>query len=317
MQYQHAALINGGICEEINYNSSIIGDQCIKWNKLENISIIGSNAVGSIVDGNGHSGWYNSNLKTNNRPCLLNLMWINNLYISNITFTNSPFWTIHPLFSSNIIIEYIIINTDGPNTDGIDPDSSNNIIIKNNYITTGDDCIAIKSGKNKDGILIGISSNNITIINNIFGNGHGISIGSEMSGNITNILFKNLTLINTENGPRIKSCVGRGGMVSNITYEDIIFNNIGNGFSIDQFYSSNDCDSSNNNELVPIFENFTFNNIYGTVSDDAGEFECLKQKPCVNIIMNNVNITKYKNGFQCQYAYGIANNVSPSSCLDS
>ena len=140
MGYQHAALINGGLCESIDYNNSAIGDQCKKWTKLENVSIIG-NGNTSIIDGNGHSGWYNSNLDNNDRPNLLDLMWIDNLYITKVLLTNSPFWTLHPLFSNNILIENITILTDGPNTDGIDPDSCSNVLIRNNYISTGDDCI--------------------------------------------------------------------------------------------------------------------------------------------------------------------------------
>ena len=89
-------------------------------------------------------------------------------------------------------------------------------------MSTGDDCIAVKSGKNLDGRLVGIPTNNVTIRNMIFGQGHGISLGSEMSGNITNVHFHNLTQDGTENGVRVKSCPGRGGVIRDILYEDMV-----------------------------------------------------------------------------------------------
>ena len=314
MGYQHAALINGGICEEMNYNSSAIGDQCIKWKKLENVSILGNNGT---IDGNGDSGWYNGTLKNNNRPCLLNLMWINGLYVSNITLTNSPFWTLHPLFSTNILIENISIFTSAPNTDGIDPDSCNNVIIRNCYLSTGDDCIAIKSGKNEDGRLVGIPSNNITIENCIMFNGHAISIGSEMSGNVTNVLFKNISMTNVNSGPKIKSCIGRGGMVENITYSNITLNNAQNGMQITEYYKNGDCLNNSDTAInIPIIKHVHFDDIKGTVVDQAGFFDCLKQMHCTNLTMNNIDITKYGTGFHCEYASGTATDVSPRPCLE-
>ena len=138
-----------------------------------------------------------------------------------------------------------------------------------------------------------------------------------MSGNVTNILFSNLNLQNTERGPRIKSCVGRGGMVSNITYDNIKFNNIDTAISISQFYSSNDCDNQDSKKNVPIFKDFTFKNLKGTVTGDAGDLQCLSQLPCQNIVLENINITKYKDGFKCQYVYGSSHDVSPPSCVKS
>eukprot|EP01084_Bolivina_argentea_P048219 88847_1 len=109
MNMTHSSLLNGGICKNLTYNSSVIGDQCKNnWKTLRNVKIYGY----GTVDGNGHSGWYNSPY-ADNRPALLQLMWIDGLTIFNITATNSPFWTVHPLFSNNIWIENITVNTDG------------------------------------------------------------------------------------------------------------------------------------------------------------------------------------------------------------
>ena len=148
-----------------------------------------------------------------------------------------------------------------------------------------------------------------------FKSGHGISIGSETSGNVTNVIFRNLTLDGTETGVRIKSCMGRGGMVSNITYQNMTITNVGVAISIDQFYDSNSC--SNGNEYPPIFKNFNVLNIYGEVKNEAGDFKCLSEMPCHHIMFNNVNIHKSESGFHCENAYGTAVNVYPESCLKS
>ena len=219
--------------------------------------------------------------------------------------------TLHPIFSNNILIENITINTDGPNTDGIDPDSCSNVIARNSYITTGDDCIAIKSGKNEDGRAVGIPTDNVLMENLILGYGHGISIGSEMSGNVTNVIFRNLTMHNTENGPRIKSCRGRGGMVKNITYENISINDVSEGIQITQYYDNIQTG------IPPIFKDFYISNLTGTVKSGgkAGEFDCLPESPCHDFILMNIDIKNYKESFECEYAYGNATNVEPKSCL--
>eukprot|EP01084_Bolivina_argentea_P185581 320019_1 len=308
MNMTHASLLNGGICKNISYNNNKIGDQCKhNWKTLKNVKIYGY----GIVDGNGHSGWYNDPYKST-RPCLLNLMWIDGLTIFNITATNSPFWTVHPLFSANILIENITVNTDGPNTDGIDPDSCSNVWITKSYVNTGDDCIAIKSGKDADGRAVGIPSNNITIIDMVFGTGHGISIGSEMSGNVTNVLFANFAMDKTKTGPRIKSQKGRGGMVSNIVYQNITMKDVSTGISVSEYYNSGATG------VPPIFKDIVMINVSGSVTGTAGLFECLQEKPCYNITLDNVDFTGYDKPFQCEYAYGHSEgSCSPKSCLNT
>ncbi len=306
MNMTDASLINGGICESIEYNKSAIGDQCNKWKRLSNVMIYGK----GVIDGNGASGWWNKDDPTlwNNRPCLLQLTWITNLSLFDFTVTNSPFWTVHPLFSTHILIENITINTVGPNTDGIDPDSCEDVTIKGCFISTGDDCIAIKSGMDADGRAVGIPSNHILVENMYFRSGHGISIGSDMSGNVTNVLFRNLTLDGTDKGPRIKSERGRGGMVANITYENLNVK-VGMGISISEYYNSGA------EGVPPLFRDINILNMSGSAST-AGQFDCLPESPCHGIVLENINIDS-SNGFSCENAYGTSTNVSPTSCLKS
>eukprot|EP01084_Bolivina_argentea_P263202 445380_1 len=320
MMLTHSSLLNGGLCVNLtNYNTSRIGDQCSKWNKLKNIKIFGYGKM----DGNGNSGWYNqSNNKQISscsgdlckvRPCLVNLMWIDDLVIFNITLENPPFWTLHILFCNNILIDNISIFTDSPNGDGIDPDSCSNVLIQNSYITTGDDQISVKSGKNADGRAVGISSNNITIVNMIMGKGDGLTIGSEMSGNVTNVLFENIVMNGTTNGVRVKSKVGRGGMVANVTYKNIVMTNVSTGIIISEYYQPKVNASGN---AIPIFKNIYIENISGQV-DKCGQLECLPEMPCENIVINNVNFTGYTKEYECQYIHGEEEGCTPKPCINT
>eukprot|EP01084_Bolivina_argentea_P263200 445378_1 len=305
MNMTHSSLLNGGICNNITYNASAIGDQCKHWKKLKNVKIYGY----GTIDGNGHSGWYNAPY-SNTRPTLLQLSWINGLIIFNVTLTNSPFWTLHPLFSKNIYIENITIHTIGPNTDGFDPDSCSNVYITKSYISTGDDCVAINAGKDEDGRAVGIPSNNLTIIDMSFGNGHGISIGSGMSGNVTNVLFANVIMKGTKAGPRIKSQRGRGGMVSNVIYRNITMTDVSTGIIISEYYHNDETG------VAPIFKNIYIANVSGSVTT-TGQLECLPESQCYNITLDNIHFTGYSKGYECEYIHGQTEGCAPKPCINT
>ena len=105
-----------------------------------------------------------------------------NITIEGVTIEESPCWTVHYIYCKNILCYDLTINSSVIRGDGIDPDSSSDCYIYNCTFSNGDDCIAIKSGKNPEGNIIGIPTRNIRIIDCKFVKGHGISIGSEMSG---------------------------------------------------------------------------------------------------------------------------------------
>jgi len=226
---------------------------------------------------------------------------------------NSPFWTVHPYSSNNVVITDIVVNNppDSPNTDGIDPDSCSNVYIANSHISDGDDCIAIKSGIDYCGRMYNKSSENILIENCVFGYGHGISIGSEMSGGVRNVTIRNCIANNTQNGARVKTQRGRGGIVEDIVFENItLFNLQDDGIVINMFYSNL---PPTNATATPIFRNIAIKNYSGTVKA-AGDFECLPESPCTEIVLENVNL-KSSNGFTCENVNGTTTNVSPKVCF--
>ena len=164
------------------------------------------------------------------RPQMINFNQCEGILIEDVTLLRSPFWVIHPLLSTDITVRGVHINNDGPNGDGCDPESCDRVLIENCYFNTGDDCIAIKSGRNNDGReggqgrYAGRASKNIIIRNSKFHNGHGgVVIGSEISGGCQNVFAEN----NEMDSPsldrvlRIKTNSCRGGIIENINMRNI------------------------------------------------------------------------------------------------
>ena len=159
------------------------------------------------------------------RPPLIQILDCKNLLISDVTIKNPPFWTINPVYCDGVNIRGIRIDNpeDSPNTDGIDPESSRNVHISDSYLSTGDDCIAIKSGRDAQGRKVGRPVENVTITNCTMVRGHGgVSIGSEMAGGARRIAVSNCVFQDTERGIRIKTTRGRGNVVEDVRVTNIV-----------------------------------------------------------------------------------------------
>lgn len=158
------------------------------------------------------------------RPQTINFMDCKNVLLEDITINRSPFWCIHPVLCTNVTMRRVTMDSHMGNNDGCDPESCTDMLIEDCTFDTGDDCIAIKSGRDADGRRIGVPSSNIIVRNCRMRDGHaGVAIGSEISGG-----FKNLWVEDCEmNSPhlnriiRIKSNPMRGGSVSNINARNI------------------------------------------------------------------------------------------------
>ena len=164
------------------------------------------------------------------RPQLINFNQCERILIEDVTLLRSPFWVIHPLLSTDITVRGVHINNDGPNGDGCDPESCDRVLIENCYFNTGDDCIAIKSGRNNDGreggqgAFAGRPSKNIIIRNCKMNNGHGgVVIGSEISGGCQNVYAENCEMDspNLDRVLRIKTNSCRGGIIENINMRNV------------------------------------------------------------------------------------------------
>lgn len=190
------------------------------------------------------------------RGRLICLMNCQDVSITHLTIQEPPCWTIHYIYSDNITIGDLNINSYGiRNGDGIDPDSSTDSYIFNCTFDNGDDCIAVKSGKNPEGYYAGKPTTNVRVTNCNFIRGHGISIGSEMSGGVKDVLVQDCKAGALINGMQIKGTKERGGYVKNVTVTDCELMKI-TVFSALSY--NNDGEAA---PEPPTFENYVFKNI--------------------------------------------------------
>lgn len=201
----------------------------------KNITVTG----GGTLNGQGDLWWeaVHNHTLTVQRPYFVCFSECEHVILENVTLLNSPSWTVHPLNSSDVVVRGLTIHNpwDSPNTDGINPDSSNNVRISDCLIDVGDDCIAIKSGT--EDTLNPKPCENILITNCLMLNGHGgVVIGSEMSGGVRNVLVTGCIFRGTDRGIRLKTRRFRGGAVSNITFSHILMEEVQTPFVFNMYY---------------------------------------------------------------------------------
>src|ERR1044071_8556666 len=126
------------------------------------------------------------------RPDFIEFNRCENVLIEGVKIRRSPMWEIHPLLCTNVTVRGVDIFSHGPNNDGCDPESSCDVLVEKCLFDTGDDCIAIKSGRNDDGRRVGVPARNIVILDCTMRDGHaGTAIGSEISGGCSNVFVEN------------------------------------------------------------------------------------------------------------------------------
>jgi unsaturated rhamnogalacturonyl hydrolase len=158
------------------------------------------------------------------RPNFIQPYRCRNILIEGVTILRSPMWEIHPVLSENITVRGVKIDSHGPNNDGCDPESCRDVLIENTVFDTGDDCIAIKSGRNNDGRHVGVASENLVIRGCTMKDGHGgVVLGSEISGGCRNVFVEDCTMDSPEldRALRIKSNARRGGVLENIFMRNV------------------------------------------------------------------------------------------------
>lgn len=228
------------------------------------------------------------------RPLFFEVLECENILVQGVTFTNAPFWVMHPLKSNNITVDGVTVNSHGPNNDGCDPEYSKNILIKNCIFNTGDDCIAIKSGRNEDGRRVNIPSENIIVQDCIMKDGHGgVVIGSEISAGVRNVFVRNCHMDspNLERVIRIKTNTLRGGFVEGVYVKDVEVGQVKEAvLKINTFYGIY---ANQEGNFMPRIENVLLENVY---VKDGGKYGVLikgrEALPVKNITLKNVTIDK-------------------------
>ena len=199
------------------------------------------------------------------RPNFIQPYRSRNILIEGVQIINSPMWEIHPVLSSNITVRGVRISSHGPNNDGCDPESSRDILIEDCVFDTGDDCIAIKSGRDNDGRRVNVPSENIIVRNSTMKDGHGgVVLGSEVSGGIRNVFIENCHMDspNLERALRFKSNARRGGFAENVFMRNVDIGHVKEAIlTIDFMY-----ETGPNGPYKPIVRNVKIENVKSTAS---------------------------------------------------
>jgi polygalacturonase len=174
------------------------------------------------------------------RPSFIQPYRSRNVLIENVKIVNSPMWEIHPVLSNNVTVRGVRIATHGPNNDGCNPESCRDVLIERCFFDTGDDCIAIKSGRNADGRRLAVPSENIIIRECEMRDGHGgVTIGSEISGGVRNVFAERCRMDspNLDRALRFKNNAARGGVLEHVYMRDVTVGQVADAvLQIDYLY---------------------------------------------------------------------------------
>lgn len=272
---------------------------------VSNVIITGK----GTIDGNAtfDDWWKNPKQKREVfRPKLVFFNHCDGIVMEGIHCMNSPSWTIHPYFSTNLKFINLSINNhkDSPNTDGLNPESCTNVEIVGTYFSLGDDCIAIKSGKIYMGKKYKRPSQNIEIRQCFMEYGHGsVTIGSEMAGGVLDVTVKDSIFYKTDRGLRIKTRRGRGkdAIIDGIRFENIRMDEVLTPIVVNEFYF---CDPDGHTEYVrtkqklpidyrtPVIGSLSFQNLECTNCHVAAAFFYgLPELKIKEVQMKQVNIS--------------------------
>jgi polygalacturonase len=181
---------------------------------LNDVIVTSHPGAWGTIDGHGQPWWdaHKKKTETVTRGHLIEFMHSSNIEISHLKLRNSPFWTVHPVYCNHVVVRNIDVKAphDSPNTDGVDPESSEDVLIENFTYEGGDDVIAIKSGWDCFGYQMGKPCKNIHIRNvtSVWTRAAGCAIGSEMSGGMENITVTDCDFKNTASTSSTQSTAG-------------------------------------------------------------------------------------------------------------
>jgi polygalacturonase len=229
------------------------------------------------------------------RPQFIQPYRCKNVLIEGVTLKNSPMWQVHPVLCTNVsVLKMTITGADlnresGPNTDGCDPESCTDVLIKDCNFNTGDDCIAIKAGRNEDGRRVNVRSENIIIQDCHMKDGHGgVTIGSEISGGVRNVFAENCRMDSPrlDCAVRIKNNAMRGGLLENIHVRNIDVGEVAQAaLSIDFFYEEGEA-----GKFTPVVRNVEIQNLTMKKAQYALYLRGFRQAPIGDIHLTDCNL---------------------------
>jgi polygalacturonase len=228
------------------------------------------------------------------RPSFVNFTNSKNILIEDVHIIGGPIFVVHLLYSQYATVRNVMIEAyPGMSANGIVVDSSRFVRISDDYVDAGDDGIVVKAGKDADGLRVNRPSRDVTITNCTVYHAHGaVVIGSETSGSISNVVASNITAIDTENGIRIKSRRGRGGVVEDVRFDNFTMENVGTGIEVTSYYvkrAEGPTTAEPVSERTPIFRNIAISNVtikHATTS--AIDIEGLPEMPIAGLRLTDI-----------------------------
>lgn len=224
------------------------------------------------------------------RPPFIQLYQCQTLLIESVTLLRSPFWLINPVLCRDVTVRGVHLESLGPNSDGCNPESCKNVLIERCYFDTGDDCIAIKSGRNADGRRLATPSENIVIRDCQMRAGHGgVVLGSEISGGARNIFVENchMSSPDLDRGLRIKTNSIRGGTIEHLRFRNITIGQVRDALVINFYYEEGDAGS-----FDPTVRDIVIENLMCEQAARAFQVRGFTRKPIEQLHLQNVHIVK-------------------------
>lgn len=234
------------------------------------------------------------------KPKSICLVECKKVLIEGITIERSVTWNITPIYCDGVIIRGVTVNSVGiPTGDGIDIESSRNVLIEYCTLNNGDDCFTMKSGRDKDGIRVNRPTENIVVRYCLSEAGHGaITTGSETAGWIRNIYLHDCIFDGTDRGFRFKTRRPRGGGVENIYYERVVMNINKDAVDFDLLGSRTYVGKLANRlpklpitDLTPVYRNIFFRDVKITTDRFFVRIKGIPEIPLTNMIMDNMDVT--------------------------
>jgi len=233
------------------------------------------------------------------RPSFVQTYRCENVLIEGITITNAPMWLIHPVLSRNVTIRDVKAVSDGPNNDGCNPESSTDVLIEDSLFDTGDDCIAIKSGRNADGRRLNAPSERIVIRGCRMRAGHGgVTIGSEVSGSVRDVFVEQNEMSSPEldRGIRFKTNAVRGGVIENVFVRDVEIGETGSAIDIDLQY-----EEGANGDFLPVIRNILVERLTVRQARFAFFLRGLEGAPVRGLVVRDSSFQAVSNGSVLEY----------------
>ena len=243
------------------------------------------------------------------RPSFIQPYQCKNILIEDVTLINPPMWMLHPVLSENLTIRGVKLFSKGaPNGDGCDPECCKDVLIEDCVFNTGDDCIAIKSGRNRQGYEAGIPTENVIIRRCVMKDGHGgVTLGSELSGGIRNIYAYDCDMSspNLVRAIRLKSNRYRGGVVENIYFRDIRVGEVGRtAVHINQNYSEKS-DVIYGPEKFTVFRNIFVEKLSCASAEYAVQIIGMEEQPVENVQIIDCSFEKVEKENVLEFVQGI------------